>query len=157
MASVCALVAHTAQLAMIHAWTLSANNATPMGGSAGRADGMVGAVEAQSKEGVLHLHLFFYPQISTQYCTVHELGDMLRREMLSVAAMKLFVSYVRCASYLAPAQHQQQRSFLEETWPAYSTDQSLARLPEFFWTDHFASGGVWKNMYEQRLQHDFPA
>ena len=108
------------------------SNATPMGGSAGRADAMIGAVEAQSKEGVLHLHLFLYPQMATQHFTVHELGDMLRREMLSVAAMKLFVSYARCASYPDPALHQRQRSSLEKAWPAYSKDQSLARLPEFF-------------------------
>ena len=108
------------------------SNATPMGGSAGRPDGMVGAVEAQSKEGVLHLHLFLYLQMAMQYYTVHELGEMLRRDMLSVSAMKLYASYVRCASYPDPAQHRQQRSFLEKTWPAYSKDQSLARLPEFF-------------------------
>ena len=108
------------------------SNATPMGGSAGRADGMVGAVEAQSKEGVLHLHLFVYLQMAMQYCTVHELGEMLRREMLSVAAMKLYVSYVRCAYYPDPGLHQQQRGFLEKAWPSYSKDQSLARLPKFF-------------------------
>ena len=34
------------------------SNATPMGGSAGRADALVGAVEAQKAEGVLHLHMF---------------------------------------------------------------------------------------------------
>ena len=127
------------------------SNATPMGGSAGRADGMVGAVEAQSKEGVLHLHLFLYLQMAMQYYTVYELGEMLRREMLSVAAMKLFVSYVRCASYPDPALHQRQRSSLEKAWPAYSKDQSLARLPAFFWTEQLASGESWKNMYEQRL------
>ena len=37
------------------------SNATPMGGSAGRADAMVGAVESQSKEGVLHVHLLIFP------------------------------------------------------------------------------------------------
>ena len=34
------------------------SNATPMGGSMGRADAMIGAVESQTKEGVLHLHFF---------------------------------------------------------------------------------------------------
>ena len=65
--------------------------------------------------------------MATQYYTVHELGDMLRREMLSVEAMKLYVSYVRCASYPDAALHQQQRGFLEKTWPAYAKDPSLAR------------------------------
>ena len=33
------------------------SNATPMGGSAGRGDALIGAVEAQKAEGVLHLHM----------------------------------------------------------------------------------------------------
>ena len=77
-----------------------------MGGSAGRADGMVGAVEGQKKEGVLNLHLFLYLQMATQCSTLHELGDMLRRKLLTADAMKLFVSYVRCASYPDPERHQ---------------------------------------------------
>ena len=36
------------------------SNASPMGGSAGRADALVGAVEAQKAECVLHLHLFMF-------------------------------------------------------------------------------------------------
>ena len=36
------------------------SNATPMGGSIGRGDGMVGAVEAQKAEGVLHIHFFLF-------------------------------------------------------------------------------------------------
>ncbi len=34
------------------------SNANPIGGSAGRFDALVGAVEAQKAEGVLHLHFF---------------------------------------------------------------------------------------------------
>ena len=33
------------------------SDATAMGGAAGRSDAMVGAVEAQKAEGVLHVHL----------------------------------------------------------------------------------------------------
>ena len=36
------------------------SNATPLGGSAGRGDAMIGAVESQKVEGVLHLHLFLF-------------------------------------------------------------------------------------------------
>ena len=36
------------------------SNATPMGGSMGRADAMIGATEAQKAEGVLHLHFFYF-------------------------------------------------------------------------------------------------
>ena len=114
------------------------SNATPMGGSAGRADGMVGAVESQSKEGVLHIHLFIFLQMATQFNTIHELGDMLRRKMLSVEALKLFISYVRCASYPDLALYERHRGDVDNSWPAYSTDQTLSRLPSFFWTEQAA-------------------
>ena len=42
---------------------LFGSNATPKGGSAGRSDAAVGALEAQKAEGVLHLHLFIFPQM----------------------------------------------------------------------------------------------
>jgi hypothetical protein len=45
------------------------SNATAMGGAAGRSDAMIGAVEAQKAEGVLHVHLFLYVQMIT-----HSLG-----------------------------------------------------------------------------------
>ena len=45
------------------------SNATPLGGSAGRSDAMVGAVEARKAEGVLHLHLFLFLQMAMQLKT----------------------------------------------------------------------------------------
>ena len=36
------------------------SNATPLGGSAGRADAAVGVVEAQKAEGVLHIHMYIF-------------------------------------------------------------------------------------------------
>ena len=36
------------------------SNATPMGGSCGRGDALIGAVEAQkAEEGTLHMHFLF--------------------------------------------------------------------------------------------------
>ena len=78
------------------------SNATPMGGSAGRADAMVSAVEAQKAEGVLHIHLFIYFQCVCQFATMHELGEMLRDRLLSADAFKHYVSTVRCAAYPGP-------------------------------------------------------
>ena len=74
------------------------SNATPMGGSAGGCDGMVGAVESQKADGVLHIHLFLYLQMIMQFSTLHDLARVLRDGMLSSEAVKHFVSYVRCAS-----------------------------------------------------------
>ena len=45
------------------------SNAIALGGAAGRADAMIGAVEAQKAEGVLHVHLFLYIQMILQYAT----------------------------------------------------------------------------------------
>ena len=58
------------------------SNATPMGGSAGRADAMIAAVEAQKAEGVLHAHGFYYFQTAGQRHTLLELGNMLQKGML---------------------------------------------------------------------------
>ena len=50
------------------------SNATPMGGELGRGDAAIGAVEAQKAEGVLHLHVFVYPQMVNQYETLQEIA-----------------------------------------------------------------------------------
>ena len=110
-----------------------------MGGAAGRADAMVAAVEAQKAEGVLHVHLFVYLQMISQYSTLHELANALREQMISADAIKTFVSYVRCAEYPDVHQFQVNRSKVEKSWPAYSADSSLSRLPAFFWNAHTAS------------------
>ena len=47
------------------------SNATPMGGAAGRCDAMLGAVESQKADGVLHIHLFIYLQMILQFATLH--------------------------------------------------------------------------------------
>ena len=93
------------------------SNATPMGGSAGRCDAAVGAVEAQKAEGVLHAHLFFFPQMAHQFCTLHEIAQKLREAMLTVDAMKTFVANVRRAAYPHPEKFQQEREIIEAAWP----------------------------------------
>ena len=55
------------------------SNATPMGGSAGRGDAMIAAVEAQKAEGVLHIHAFVYFQTAAQFRTLLELGKQLQQ------------------------------------------------------------------------------
>ena len=53
------------------------SNATPMGGSAGRCDAMIGAVESQKADGVLHVHFFIYLQLLRQLSTLHDLSRVL--------------------------------------------------------------------------------
>ena len=42
------------------------SNATSMGGCAGRCDAMIGAVESQKADGVLHIHCFLFLQMIPQ-------------------------------------------------------------------------------------------
>ena len=110
------------------------SNATPMGGAAGRADAMVGAVEAQQAEGVLHLHLFLFLQGASQFATLQELAEMFAKRALDIDAVKAFHSYVRCAEAPDVAKMEAERDAIERTWPAFAEDQSLCRIPEELWT-----------------------
>ena len=77
---------------------LYGSNATPMGGGAGRVDALIGAVEAQKKEGVLHLHFFIFPQMAHQHQNLKEIADQFRQRVLSVESTKAFISHTRCAT-----------------------------------------------------------
>ena len=74
------------------------SNATPIGGAAGRCDAMVAAVESQSADGVLHVHLFMYMQMAMQLLTLHDLARLLREKMLSAEALK----HIRRSTQLMP-------------------------------------------------------
>ena len=71
------------------------SNATPMGGSAGRADAIIGAIEAQKAEGVLHLHYFLYLQMAHQFLNLSEIAALFRDRLLSLGALKLFHNHLR--------------------------------------------------------------
>ena len=86
------------------------SNATPLGGSAGRADQMVGAVEAQKAEGVLHLHLFLFLQMAMQFKTLKEIAEMFRQGFLHVSQWKTYMDNTRIASY--PSQEELNRNGL---------------------------------------------
>ena len=109
------------------------SNATPMGGAAGRGDAMVGAVEAQKAEGVLHVHLFLFLQMLIQFVNLCEVADRLREGLLSPEAIKRYVSYVRCASYPNHAQFLSERDAIEKHWPAFVDEDSLCCLPAHLW------------------------
>ena len=49
--------------------------AEAMGGIAGRADGMFGAVECQKVTGALHYHFFIFVQRLHQYATLKEIAE----------------------------------------------------------------------------------
>ena len=102
-----------------------------MGGSTGCCDAIVGAVESQKADGVLHVHFFVYLQMLMQFSTLHDLARVLREGMLSADAIKQFVSHVRCASYPDLEAFREGRTEVEKAWPAYADDVTLSRLPQF--------------------------
>ena len=99
MVGECVRSVHIARKDRSREWTYMGSNATCLGGSCGRADAATGAVEAQKAEGVLHLHLYVFGQMLHQYLNLAEIGALLRQQLVSVDAMKRFVSYFRCAVY----------------------------------------------------------
>ena len=53
-----------------------------MGGAAGCVDAMIGAVEAQQAEGVLHLHLFMFMEMANQFVTLQEMAELFQYSWL---------------------------------------------------------------------------
>ena len=109
------------------------SNATPMGGSCGRADAMIGAVEAQKAEGVLHLHFFLYVQMAHQFQNLSEIAEQIKHGMLSAPALKRYQNEVRCAKYPDLGNFEGEKEALEKAWPAFETDYALNLPPSFVW------------------------
>ena len=146
------------------------SNATPMGGSMGRADALIGATEAQKAEGVLHLHFFLFVQMAHQFCSLMEIAALFQTRLVSIDALKRYHDYVRCAKYPDVDAFNKQRDEIEQAWPAYAQDTTLARPPAYAWeslqkqcphtleksTDFEAwkeEGLQWINRSNERLQH----
>ena len=144
------------------------SNATPMGGSGGRVDATIGAIEAQKAEGLLHLHAFMFLQAAHQFNTLHEIAEMLRKSLITVDMLKAYTSNVRRASYPDAAQFQQEKVIIEYAWPEYKNELALCKPPSNIsksfglcpvgalplksevWK---AEGEQWKKSYEKRLQY----
>ena len=143
------------------------SNASVMGGSLGRLDAGIGAVEAQKKEGVLHLHMYVFAQMVNQFNTLADIAVLLREGLLSVDAIKRYVSFSRSAAYPDLAKFEAERSSIEAAWPAYVNDISLSRAPlwafqqsgipalpaEFNSKSWLEDGSQWNANYYTRLQH----
>ena len=146
------------------------SNATPMGGSAGRADALIGATEAQKAEGVLHLHFFIFIQMAHQFLNLSEISDLLRERLMTVDSLGVFHNHLRCAMYPDVAKFESEKLDIEKQWPAYADDRVLSRPPAYVWdalqpnqTQHLFSTGSWDVWREEgqvwlgkraaRLQH----
>jgi len=104
-----------------------------MGGCNGRADALIGAVEAQKAEGVLHLHFFVFLQMVYQFHNLSEIADMFRKRLLTLDAVKAFHDRIRCAMYPDVAKFEEERGHIEKTWPAFAHEDDLCRAPPFVW------------------------
>ena len=145
------------------------SNGTPMGGSVGRADSMVGAVEAQKAEGMLHLHFFLYGQQAHQFQNLSEIAEGLKSSWLSVQEMKKYQNHVRCSVYPDLEDFNNSRMDIEKAWPAFASDYSLNRAPAYAWESLHTNaadvlqsgvdlpawhedGRAWLTVHEKRLQ-----
>ena len=75
------------------------SNAELMGGFAGRADAICGAVECQRVSGALHYHFWVFIQRLHQYCTLQEIAELIKNALVSVKDWKDFLANLCCEHY----------------------------------------------------------
>ena len=75
------------------------SNAEFMGGLAGRADAMFGAVECQKSNGSLHYHFFLFVQRLHQYATVLEIAELLEQALANADDLKNFLAAICYTTY----------------------------------------------------------
>ena len=111
------------------------SNATPLGGSLGRADAAVAAVEAQKAEGVLHLHMFLFLQMAQQDSTLAQIAEQIRQGLLSATSFKHVLSAARCAEHPDIHLFEEEQASIERAWPAFAADTSLSCPPAWVCND----------------------
>ena len=105
------------------------STAEPMGGLLGRSDGIIGAVEAQKAEGVLHLHFHVFVQCAWQFNTLSDIAQMMKQRLLTAVSLKEYISYCRRATYPDLQAFEEERHTLEQAWPAYAQFKGLCKTP----------------------------
>ena len=91
-----------------------------MGGIAGRADALFGAVERQKSNGSLHYHFFVFVQRLHQFAFLKEIADLLEAKLVTADELKAFLANICVESYGNVEEFQQERAKLEEHFPTYS-------------------------------------
>ena len=59
-----------------------------MGGLAGRADAMYGAVECQKSTGSLQYHFFLFVQRLHQYASMREIAELAEKHIITAQELK---------------------------------------------------------------------
>ena len=117
-----------------------------MGGIAGRVDAMFGAVECQKTTGSLHYHFFTFVQRLHQFANMKEIARDLQEGLVHASDLKNFLSNICCESYNDPSQFEEERSYIESAFPAFSEktealaeqrwgEVQLGRIPAFIYED----------------------
>ena len=117
-----------------------------MGGIAGRADALFGAVECQKSNGSLHYHFFVFVQRLHQFASMKQIAEALEAKLVEADELKAFLANICVESYGNVEQFEQQRAELEEHFPTYSEETEcepdrrwshwkLGRLPSFLYRD----------------------
>ena len=70
-----------------------------LGGCAGRADALIGAVECQKTNGSLHFHFFLFVQRLHQFATLQEIAELLKASIVESADLKRFLANMCVAEY----------------------------------------------------------
>ena len=91
-----------------------------MGGLAGRADALFGAVESQKSTGSLHYHFFVFIQRLHQFASMKEIAELLEAKMVHATDLKDFLANICCESYSDLGQHLADLTPLESNFPTYS-------------------------------------
>ncbi len=60
---------------------------------------------------------------------------------------------MRCSAYAGVQKFADEQADIERTWPAYTQDYTLRRIPKFFWDSTTASMETWQAKFQARSQH----
>ena len=120
------------------------SSAELLGGLAGRADALFGAVECQKSNGSLHYHFFVFIQRLHQYASMKEIAEKLEAKLVEADELKGFLANICCESYPNKEKFLKEMHRLEENFPTYSEKSEcgddmkwgsckLGRLPAFLY------------------------
>ena len=122
-----------------------------MGGLAGRADALFGAVECQ-KSGCLHFHFFTFVQRLHQFATMQEIARMLEEKLVDSIELKQFLENLCCACYADLGKHRAEVEKLERDWPTYSESTECASKDKPQW-DEIELGRLHAFLYDDAKTH----
>ena len=106
-----------------------------LGGCAGRADALIGAVEAQKTNGSLHFHFFLFVQRLHQFSTLQEIAELLKASIVKAVDLKRFLANMCVTEYTDLEKFVSEQSSIEANFPTYSDDTTLGRIPAFVFAD----------------------